>query len=140
MSLEYRGNKNGKHQVFETEPGVKLDFRGPDADKFAQVNAPKKAKKIVRFELTEKQFFELILPAEQATSWRVEVEDCDECGEHHTVINLLNDDDVPFAAASIGTAEDVDRLILALLGGCSHDARLKDLLAETRAQAATAVA
>ena len=37
------GYKNGKYQIFETEPGVKLTFTGPHADKFEQVNVPKKA-------------------------------------------------------------------------------------------------
>jgi hypothetical protein len=35
-----RGTKDGKLLVEETEPGVRLEFKGPDADQFEQVNPP----------------------------------------------------------------------------------------------------
>lgn len=53
--VQCHGYKNGKYQIFETEQGVKLDFRGPDADKFEQVNVPKRVRQVVKFWLTVKE-------------------------------------------------------------------------------------
>ncbi len=58
--IEYRGFKANKHRLYETEPGVKLEFRGPDADMFAQVRAPKHPVKVVTFDLTEQEYWNLL--------------------------------------------------------------------------------
>jgi hypothetical protein len=146
--FQYRGNKNGKHQVFETEDGVKLDFRGPDAHKFVQVNMPKHVRKVVRFDLTANQFLNHIYTSpneqrlgsaqrsvESAVRWEVEL-----CGEGHTVVLLIDRRGEVFAEAHIGDDVDVDRLVLALLGGgclCTVE-RLAGLLEKTQNALASA--
>jgi hypothetical protein len=146
--IQYHGHKNGKYQVFETEPGVRLDFRGPDSHKFVQVNVPKRVKKVVRFDLTVNEFLNLIYtsPNEQkpgghqrqvegAARWEVEV-----CEEGHTVVLLIDDRGSVFAEAHIGEDVDVDRFVLALLGGgclCTVE-RLERLLEKTQSTLASA--
>jgi hypothetical protein len=115
--IQYFGYQNDKHKVFETEEGVLLEFRGPDADKFEQLYPPK-TKKVVPFELTESEFLGLNNEADEsfvvsAKSWEV-----GQCEEGHTVVTLLDKFDDPIAEAHVGHDEDVDHLILALIDGC----------------------
>ena len=58
--IVYSGFQNGKFQVSETESGVKLDFRGRDADRFEQLNAPdsNSVKRVAKVEWTVNAFCE----------------------------------------------------------------------------------
>jgi hypothetical protein len=60
-----------------------------------------------------------------ADSWEVS-----ECPDGHTVVLLLDDEGEAFAEAHIGTEEDVDHFIFALLGCCSECVleQLEDLI------------
>jgi hypothetical protein len=135
--IQYHGYKDGKHQVFETEPGVMLNFHGPDSGQFAQVNVPKTVTRVVQFKLTANEFLDLIHQSPvEAESWKVQ-----ECAEGHTVVTLLDHSNRAFAEAHIGDAEDVDRLILALLAdGCCACIveRLEKLIAKVRSDLALA--
>jgi hypothetical protein len=54
MAVFYEEMKNGKYLVRETEPGIKLQFTGVDADRFEQVDVPENGQ-LVEFALTVKQ-------------------------------------------------------------------------------------
>ena len=58
--IVYNGFQNRKFQLSETESGVKLDFRGRDADRFEQLNAPDSdsVKRVATVELTVNGFCE----------------------------------------------------------------------------------
>ena len=52
MPIQYVGFENGKYLILEGDPGVRLNFEGPDAGKFAQVNVPDNPTQAVPFSLT----------------------------------------------------------------------------------------
>lgn len=115
--LHYFGYKHGKHNVFETEEGVLLEFRGVDAGKFVQLHPPV-TKKVVPVELTEGNFLEQVVPAEERFVESTESWEVGQCEAGHTVVTLLDEDDAPFAEAHIGDADEVDHFILTLIDGC----------------------
>jgi hypothetical protein len=47
-------NTKGQFLILETDKGIKLDFQGRDAKKFAQVHTPKKPRETVVFALDER--------------------------------------------------------------------------------------
>jgi hypothetical protein len=54
MGVRCVGYKSGKYQIFDEDPGVRLDFLGPDARRFEQVNPPNSPRRTVKFVVTVK--------------------------------------------------------------------------------------
>jgi len=54
MGVQCCGYQNGRYQIFDEDPGIKLDFQGPDADLFDQVNPPTHPHRTVKFVATVK--------------------------------------------------------------------------------------
>lgn len=55
MSVSCTGvNTKGQFLILETDKGIKLDFQGRDAKKFAQLHTPKSPRECVVFSLTER--------------------------------------------------------------------------------------
>jgi hypothetical protein len=50
--IRCEGYENGRFLIRETQPGLRLDFQGPDAKFFTQVDAPENPEKTVGFEPT----------------------------------------------------------------------------------------
>jgi hypothetical protein len=58
LGLTCVGFKNGKYQIREFDPEVKLEFTGEDASKFEQVDVPTDPCVTVGFGLTERYLME----------------------------------------------------------------------------------
>jgi hypothetical protein len=58
LGLTCVGFKNGKYQIKEPDPDVKLEFIGEDASKFEQVDVPTDPSNRVAFGLTERYLME----------------------------------------------------------------------------------
>ena len=58
LGLTCVGFKNGKYQIRESDPEIKVEFTGEDASKFEQVDAPTDPCVTVGFGLTERYLME----------------------------------------------------------------------------------
>jgi hypothetical protein len=58
--VNFVGQRNGKWLVRESDPGIALEFRGTDANKFTQVDKPRIARETVGFSLTVKDIEKLL--------------------------------------------------------------------------------
>jgi hypothetical protein len=58
--VTFEGKRNGKWLVRESDPGILLEFKGKNANKFTQVDKPRIAREMVRFSLTVKDIEKLL--------------------------------------------------------------------------------
>src|ERR1700722_17706183 len=52
--LKCVGFERARYSIHVTEPGVRLNFQGPDASFFTQIDPPAVVEKVVKFDLTMK--------------------------------------------------------------------------------------
>jgi len=58
MGVRCIGYKKGRYQILDEDPGIALDFQGPDAERFEQVDPPKNPYRIAPFGVTVKYLLE----------------------------------------------------------------------------------